>query len=1139
MSRVTVASVALCLAGLFAQEFRGTLTGRVMDQQGAAIPGVRIIATQVETGSKSETISSSVGQYTLPFLPPGAYSVSAEATGFKRYALERIQVPTGERVALDITLEIGQLTETVTVTAEASLIETTTASSGQVISSRQIENMPLNGRTPLVLAQLSFGVIPTSDPRFYRPFDNAGPSDFSMGGAPARTNELLVDGSPDATGNNRVAFNPPVDSVEEVRVHTFEADAAYGHTGGGTVNVVLKGGSNTLHGAAYNFNQVSALAATPFFTNRAGQRKSVTRYNQYGINSGGPLVIPKLFDGRNKVFFYFAFEGIKDSFAEPRTETVPTEAMRRGDFSALLRVNASYQIYDPATSVIEGSRVRRQPFPDNIIPANRISPIARAYLQQFYPLPNQPGRVDGQDNFLAASVRSDNFDSEMGRLDFNLSERHKFFWNFRHNDRVENRGNIFDNIATGNFLGRINWGSTFDDVYTFNPTTVLNIRLNWTRFIESGVRPSDGFDFTTLGFPQYIKAASSKNVLPRIDLDRFTDVGDSGGDRTPYDSFQIFSNLTKVAGSHSVKMGADLRLLRESSLNFGNASGSYTFRQDWTRGPLDNSPVSPLGQDLASFLLGLPTGGSFDVNTGRTAQAGYYALFLHDDWRVRQNLTLNIGLRYERDLPTSERFSRSVNGFDFNVRSPISDAALAAYARNSISQVPVSQFRTLGGLQFAGADGKVYETRANYFSPRLGFAWTPKRLGGDTAIRGGAGVFIFPIGVTGVNQTGFSQSTLVVRTLDQVTPRSTLANPFPGGIEQPTGSSLGPATFLGRDVEFTNPRPLNAYSVRWNSSIQHQLPGNMVIEAGYIGNHAVHLLVDRTQLNFVPASYLSTSPLRDQATIDFLTALVPNPFAGLLPGTSLNAATVSRQQLLRPHPQFGNIAVRGASNGSSYFHMMDVRLEKRYSHGLSLLANYALSKLIEKRTRLNESDPSLEKRIAGEDRPQRVVISANYDLPFGRGKAFGSTANGVVHRFIGGWVINGIYTWQPGPPVDWGNLIYYGGDLRWDPRNIDRAFDITRFERSANLQLASNIRRFPSRFATLRGDGANNFDFSVIKNTTITERVNLQFRAEFFNALNHPSFSAPERSATSSNFGRITGQSNLPRSTQLALRMTW
>ena len=354
------------------------------------------------------------------------------------------------------------------------MLQTTTASTGQVISSAQIENMPVSGRTPLALAQLAFGVVPNTDPRFTRPFDNAGPSGFSMGGAPAQVNELLIDGAADNTGDLRVAYNPPMDAVTEVKAESFQADAAYGHSGGGTVNIITRSGTNQFHGTLYEFNQNSAFNATPFFTNKAGAKKPVSRFNQYGGSFSGPVRIPKLVDGRNKVFFLFAYEGVRDALPAPTTNTMPTAAERNGDFSALLNVGSVYQIYDPLTGVVQGGRVARQPFANNIIPADRISPIAKNYLQ-YYAQPNQPGQANGQANFLSNTDGERNrFYNTIGRLDVNLSDRHKFFFGARNNLRVGSGGNafgksVYDNPTSGNYLQRLNWGLTFDDVYTISP----------------------------------------------------------------------------------------------------------------------------------------------------------------------------------------------------------------------------------------------------------------------------------------------------------------------------------------------------------------------------------------------------------------------------------------------------------------------------------------------------------------------------------------------------------------------------------------------------------------------------------------------------------------------------------------------
>jgi hypothetical protein len=979
------AALMLALSIASAQEFRSTLSGRVLDSSGAAIPGIKVTATNNDTGARFETATSDSGEYTLPFLAPGPYRLNVEARGFKSYVQERIQIGTNTRVSQDVTLEVGSQSEAVTVTADATLLSTATASVGQVIGTQQIENLPMNGRTPLTLAQLSFGVTPSSDPRFTRPFDNSGPSGFSMGGGQSQSNELLLDGTPDMTKNRRVAYNPPVDAVSEIKVEAFQPDAAYGNTGGGTVNVVMKGGTNDFHGSAYEFNQVSALKAVPIFTKRAGQDKPTTRFNQFGISAGGPLVLPKLLDGRNRVFWFFSFEGIKQSEPEPTFSTVPTQEMRNGDFSALLKLGNNYQIYDPTTGVNTNGRVTRQPFAGNIIPANRLSPIAKSIISNI-PLPNQPGIVgvsgfNGTNNYFNNAVRADNFTGYLGRLDFNASERHKFFWSFRQNDRVEDRSDRFGNDVNGNYLSRVNWGTTIDDVYTLSPTLLLNTRAGWTRFIESNTRQSTGFDPTSVGLPAYIKANSTRLLFPRIDFGQITDLSDSGGDSTPFDTFQIFSTLTKIASNHTLKAGVDLRQQRESSTSFGNSVGNYQFNTGWTNAGTGASSA-PLGQDIAAFMLGLPTGGDFDLNTSRTQSANYYAGFVQDDWRVKSNLTLNLGLRYERETGTIERYNRTLTGFDPSAVNSVSAAARAAYATNPIAELPANQFRATGGVIFATDSMRnIYNTDPWAFSPRLGFSWSPAGLGSKTVIRAGVGAFYNTYGTQGVQQPGFSQKSNLTASLDgMVSPYGTLADPFPGGIQQPAGASKGFDTFLGQNITYVNRDLAQPRVWRWSFNIQQELGHNMLLEVGYIGSQANKLVEVRSgsstdlDRNYIPLEYLSTSPVRDQAAIDRLARLVPNPFAGLLPGTNLNGSTISVEQLLRPYPQFNGangVRVDGINTGSSSFHMLQTRFEKRYASGFNFLSNFQWQKMMEDMNRLNPADPFLEHRIADEDRPLR------------------------------------------------------------------------------------------------------------------------------------------------------------------------
>ena len=1146
--RIAVPLLLITLLAALApgQEFRATIGGRVTDAQNAVIAGVKVTATQLETAAKFEVSADGEGNYVIPFLPPATYRLTAESSGFKRYVRDNILAAANERLRVDIQMELGAATETITVTAETPVLQTATASTGQVITSAQIENMPVSGRTPLALAQLAFGVVPNTDPRFTRPFDNAGPSGFSMGGAPAQVNELLIDGAADNTGNLRVAYNPPMDAVTEVKAESFQADAAYGHSGGGTVNIITKSGTNQFHGTLYEFNQNSAFNATPFFTNKAKAKKPVSRFNQYGGSFSGPVEIPKVFHGRNKVFFMFAYEGVNDALPAPTTNTMPTAAERAGDFSALLNLGAIYQIWDPQTGVAQGGRVARQPFANNIIPASRISAIAQNYLKYFV-APNQPGNANGQANYLSNSDGERNsFYNVIGRLDVSLSERHRFFFGARHNLRTGNGGNAFGKTVTDNptatdALKRINWGYTFDDVYTLSPTFLMNTRLNWTRFIEPTRNFSLGYDSTSLGLPGYLSAASPRKILPRISFSTFTPLGDTGGTEFPFDTFQIFETFTKITGNHSLKFGMDLRQQRESQISYGYSNGTFVFGNNWTNGPVDNSAGAPIGQDMAAFLLGMPTAGQYDLNAARTNKNHYYAFFLQDDYRVRPNLTLNLGLRLEGETSTTERYNRTLNGFDGVTANPIAAQALAAYAANPIAELGAGQFKVNGGPLFASSGNPgIFATPKANLSPRFGFAWTPgKNATAKTVLRGGVGLFYFPYGVVGNNAPGFSQSTLLVATPNGfLTPAATLANPFPNGVQPPTGSTLGLATSLGKDITFYDPKPGYAYSTRWQLSVQRELFAGVLLDLGYMGNKAVKMPVDRN-FDAVPNQYLSPSLLRDQATIDRLTANVPNPFAGLIPGTNLNGGVVARNQLLLAYPQFTKVTGQAFTDGSSYFHAFEARLEKRFSHGFLALVNFQRSKLMEMRNRLNDLDSTLERRIAAEDRPYRLVSSVSYDLPFGKGKALMTHANRLADLAVGGWNLNFIYTLQPGTALNWGNVIYLGGPLNLDPHHVDGAFDVTRFNLVSAQQLSFNRRILPTRFAALRQDGVNQLDFSVIKAFHITEKVAMTYRAEFFNSTNRAIFNAPDLSPTSSTFGRITGQANQPRRIQMGLRLVF
>lgn len=1151
----------------YAQEFRGSITGRVTDTAGAAVPGAQIAVTNKATNTSTWATTDESGNYTVLFLTPARYDISVEASGFKKLLRRGVEVRVGDKLTLDLTLGIGEVMETVDIVSETPLLESATASSGQVIDRRRIAELPLSDGNPFVLSRLAPGITYTGDLKFSRPFDNLGTSSVIANGAPGG-NEFTLDGSPNtASSDLRVAFVPPADAVQEFKVVTVSFDAQQGHTAGANIDVTLRNGTNGFHGTLYEFVRNDVLSANDFFLNRAGQPRDALRYNRYGGTLGGPIILPGFGEGgrswlkgRDRYFFFFAYEGLKDAFPEPGQFTVPTLAERRGDFSALLPLGI--QIYDPQTAVRAGDRLRRTPFPNNIIPEIRLSPVALALLQ-YYPLPNQPGDAQGRNNFISPNPRTDAFNSEALRLDFTFNQRHTAFFRYTRNNRREARGNwtgIVNGIRpTGTFLFRNNNGATYDHIFTASSKTVFNFRAGFTHFDSPTLRQSEGaFNPAALGFSE--RAASlfaGVSYLPRFEIGEFPPLGDPLGTGFSHSIYSVQPTITRLAGGHQLRAGYDFRVYRENASGLGHAAGRYDFRTDFTRGPFDNSPSAAIGQDLAAFLLGQPTGGLLERNTARSNQTLYQAFFFQDDWKATSRLTLNLGVRYEYEGATRERFNRNARGFDETTPNPIEAAARAAYSASPIPEIAPQDFRVRGGLTFASdTNSGFWEADKNNIQPRLGLAY---RLGERTVVRGGWALYTAPFIIDGVSQAGFSQSINLVPTLDDgLTFRANLFDPFPEGLPAASGASLGLATFIGRDLDFVPTSRSNGQSQRWQLSLEREIPGQWLFEIAYIGNYAYDLETETDILNALPARYLSSSNVRDQSTIDFLTASVLNPFQGLALGTALDSATVQRQQLLRPFPQFGNIRTR-RDDGSAIYHAAQLRAEKRFTRGYTLLANYTWSKLLESVSFLNPTDTEYEKRISTNDAPHRLVLSGIWELPFGRNRRWGANLGDILESVLGGWQVQCIWQAQSGRPLELGNLYYNGDPGRLRTRiggdHIDAAFDTSGFyftdalvqtngrvdpakqRNDPRIRLAYNLRTFPSRLAGLRSQPLNLWDISLIKNFLFSDSTRLQLRGEFLNAFNHPQFNNPVLDPASSNFGRITSQANLPRNVQLGIKL--
>jgi hypothetical protein len=1140
----------VCLAE--AQEFRSTLSGRITDPSGAAVPNAKVTATKSDTNSRFETVANSGGLYTLPFLPPGPYDLTAEASGFKTYVQTGIQIGSDTRVAQDIILNIGASTESVTVTSDAPQLDSVSASAGQVITTHEVESLPVNGRAPMDLAVLGYGVVNTGVRDQNRPFENSGFSTFAMGGAATGANAALLDGVPNVgtlgTSGTRISFSPPVDSVVDVKVEAFNVDASYGGFGGGTVEITTKGGTNQLHGSASEFNQVSKLAATPFFTNAAGSEKPPYRQNLWSMTVGGPVWIPKVINGKNRLFFFFTYEGFKDAYATPAYFTVPTAAEIQGDFSHLLSLNngsKNYTLYDPNTAVLNGSSISRSPFPGNVIPQNRLNPIATKFLNSYMPAPNTNGIYDDTNNYLSPENTIDLYHSFSGRTDVNISNYNKLTVSGRQSNWCQTGpSDLIENIAYEQHpICRDLWGGMADDVHTFSPSFVADLRLGFNRYNQYSFQPGQGYDPTQLGFPSYITAASPHLMVPVF---TFSD-GYAGNAATssyyinqPYSTYQIFNSYTKILGSHTVKFGAQALLQDYTNLNWQNSTGGYTFDAGtWVKA--NSTASSPtLGGSLAQFLLGLPTSGSLDIYSPAKDDSWYSDVFLNDDWHARTNLTVNMGLRWEYGSPTTESHNRQTVGFNPAATNQVTAPAEAAYAKNPLPQLPVNAFQPTGGLLFATPDNRgPYTTSHKAFAPRFGLSWSPAALHNKTVVRTGVGIFYYNYGVLLSQQPGFSAINQYVPTNNSyLTPATTLSNPFPGGIQQPVGAAAGVNTYLGQSFSTYNPNLANQYSLRWTFDIQQQLPFDTVMQIGYIGNHSVHL-TNSYSLTSLPVQYLSRSPVRDNATIAALGAIVPNPLSGLLPGTGLNGGTTAVSSLLRPFPEFSGITELNMNNGDSYYHSLNVRLQKRFARGLQFVMNYDHSRLMEKVSYLNGGSTALEKRVSASDRPNSFVLSGTYELPVGRGKQFGSQMYRPLDFILGGWSVAGVYTLHSGAPLAWGNLIYYGGDLHYDASNVNHAFDTTRFNTVSSQQLSQNFRTFPSQFNNLRVDHTSNIDVTLTKTFIVLEKVKVQFRAESFNLTNTPLFAAPTLTATTSSFGTIGSQTNNPRYIQFGLRVTF
>ncbi len=1123
---------------LFSQEFRATLAGHVSDQSGAAVAGAKVQVKSVDTGSVSVASTDENGDYQAAFLNPGPYTITVERAGFQRSVQDGLQLQVAEKAQLNIVLTVGDVNQSVEVSATPSLVDAESADKGLTIGTKRIEDTPLQGRNIFAQAWSAPGVAVTASAQRLRPFDVGGSSSMAINGGVPSGNEVLIDGVSNLAQAQSVAYVPPVEATEEFRVQTTNMDAQYGWTTGGVINIITKSGTNQWHGSLFEFLQNTHLNANTFDNNLNGIPRQSAHINTFGGAGGGPI-------RKNKLFSFFSYENIRQVIPDPFVTSVPTALQRAGDFSQTYYAGGQQQtLYDPFTTRTgpTGALIR-DAFPGNMIPANRINPVAAKVLS-LIPLGNVPGNgVTGLNNLVNnGSTRkfTDFFPEYTGRVDYNISDATQLFVRYSRNALAEERSfhystnsqlNVAETSGNAPFT-RENHSATVQVTHTLNPSTVVNARFGLARFLSQQNSSNIGanYDLANLGFsPQFVGLAAS--YFPRFNWTNYEGAGSAPLSISPIAQTNSFQgSIYKTAGRQTIKTGGEFRLQRVYQKTPGYTAGNFTFDQAFTgANPLQIAPSS--GNSIASFLLGTPASGFIDVNSQPARQQRLFSLYVQDDIRVTDRLKLNLGLRWDYLGPLTDRFNALNRGFDAQAAIPL--------------KVPGLNLK--GGLLFAGVNGNprgIYDSDWNNFGPRIGFAY---RVNGKTVVRGGYALFYAQTFDDPGNAPGFSQRTQMVTSIAAGVPANPLVNPFPTGFLQPVGSSLGLATALGQSFQFADPARVVPWTHQFSAEIQRELPFGLLLSIGYVGSRVNGLSVTQ-QINEIPASAFGLGAAA-------LTASVPNPLAGSLPGTSLNGGTVQQQQLLRPFPQFLSIAEVSRSRGQSHYDGGQALLVKRFAAGLQASVADTYSKTTLRNSYTTPQETILEKVLAPYDVTNSLQLNSVYELPFGRGKTFGSAAPSILRHVISGWEISGIARIQSGLPMNFpaGAAATGVSPVLSDP-TLSRWFNTCTLLPSGKTQNCLTgeqpvwtirqpftLQTWSSRISSVRLPAVRNLDAALIKNNRIGERFDLIFRADFLNATNTVQFfNGPITDVNNGNFGRISGavsQSNLPRVIQLSLKL--
>ncbi len=1182
-----ILSLFCCLPFANAQADRGGVSGKITDNTGAILPNAAITLRNEATGVSQTATANSSGDFVFQLLNPGAYTLSVAVPGFKSVERTHINVDVNQVNQQNVEMNIGSTSETVEVTTGVQQLQTESGSLGLIVEQKSIQELPLVYGNPFTLEMLSPGVTFGGVNPNIHSYDS-GTANVSVNGSLLNSLEYRLDGAPD----NRIrlsAYTPSTEFINQYKVETATYDATEGHSSGGFVNVSLKGGANKFHGGAFGSYQNPTLNTSFWHLGATPPAKSV--WLREGGDLGGPI-------WRDRIFFFGGYEHSREASPNVQTLTVPSDAERTGNFSELYALDPAhpagtsnlYQLYSPTGAAAvkggvcgtsKGAPVTctvRNAIPGNII--TNINPIAAAALA-YYPHANTTPNSAGGGNYSYSGAEPNYYFAYVTRIDATLTKKQTVFGHYVASRRLQPGKNGYFLPASGTNLTYQNKGVALGYTYAITPATLLDVHGTWTRFVNQNVVSSqDKLNATSIGMPGYLinglpDAAFS---FPRIDITGYDSLNKDNGVLS-HDDISLGSiQVSHLIRNHFLRAGFEYRMYNTNAGVTTQSNGRYQNTGTYTTAnSLATAPS--IGFGLAQFEYGIPTSSAITINSDFAVRSTYLSEYLQDDWKATPNLTLNLGLRFEYEGPNSERNQKANTFFDFNAANPISAAAKTAYATIYAASSAVNplipnpaNFNVNGGLRFLGDPAQpfghqTYQAQKFNVLPRIGLSY---QVHSNTVLRAGYGFFedsLSTFYLSGGNsgststfllpQQGFTQTTSLNSSLDKgLTFPSTLANPFPTGITQPTGNTLGLSTALGQNVTFQPTNPKVPYNMRWSGGVQRQF-GPWLAAVDYVGNHGVHLPIQR-DYNALPQQYLSTVTNGFDASINTALGLsVPNPFVGLIPSAT---TTVGPSTLLRPYPEFGSVTAF-ITSGSSIYHGLQAQLIRRFVHGASLTTAFTWSKSLDSTQYLNASDTRPWYGVSQNDRTFRFATSGIYQIPIGTGRRF-LADSGILSQILGGFQVQGVYQVQSGQPLNFNpastSPLYIGPG---DP--TQSAWGRNGFKSSSNNLTATGnwfntanwvkatspgsitsgvvpnvvpnqfqVRTMPIRFDTLRADFLNQFDAAVQRNFSLSrlyETASVQIRIDAINALNHPVYNTPNTDWTNSAFGQITSQANQPR----------